>query len=128
MSLATIDTKTKSDDIAALLKKAFGKTVFLWFGGCVNGDNPRQFVWAATGKKFVFTNWGPGQPDFSNSKEYCAHIGSTTMDAWNDNSCTSKLGFICDYNQQVVKCDESDRRKQLDGHVVFRDIIFNLKQ
>lgn len=143
MSLVTIDTKTKSDDIAALLKNNFNKHIFLWIGGCVNGTDPRQFVWIATGKEFTFSNWGTNQPDFSHHNEYCAHLDYSTTVTWNDNICQSTLGFMCE-NKHVQKCEEETKilsrvvgegdeelnrlRKQLDGRVIFRDLIFNVRQ
>ena len=142
MSLVTIDTKRKSDDITALLKNNFGKRVPLWIGGTVNGVNPRQFVWIATGKKFVFTNWAVGQPDFAGSNEYCAQTGWTDNMEWNDHVCGLPFGFMCEH-KQLYTCHDGTKvaiqsgienvdlgplLKQLEGRVVFRDFILNINR
>ena len=138
MSLVTIDSKNKLDDITALVNTSFSQGAHLWLGGCVNAIDPLEYVWVATGKKFEFNNWAPNQPDFSNSSEYCAHMRASTM-LWNDILCTYQMGFMCEYSQQVHKCveepkvvtrAESKRTEELDklnARIVFRDIIFNLK-
>lgn len=142
MSLVSIDSKRKSDDITALLKKTFGRKMRLWIGGAVNGVNPRQFVWIETGKKFVFTNWAPGQPDFAGSNEYCAQTGWTDNMEWNDHVCGLPFGFMCEPKQShncnentkvthlpdIERVDLSPVLKQLEGRVVFRDFILNINR
>ncbi|XP_037822314.1 lectin subunit alpha-like [Lucilia sericata] len=151
MSLVTIDTKLKSQDITALLTDIFGKRIPLWIGGVVNGNNPRQFVWLATGKKFTYTNWGPSQPDFAGNNEYCAQTGWTNAMEWNDHVCSNQYGFMCEYsryhrcqeemqtklqedmkNQQHFELkkiveDMLPKFKNIDGESrTFRDIILNI--
>lgn len=143
MSLVTIDTKMKSQDITALLTDVFGKRIPLWIGGVINGDNPRHFVWISTGKKFLFTNWGPGQPDFAGNNEYCAQTGWTNNMEWNDHVCSNKFGFMCEYshyyrckNELDSKSKEENKKSELKGMLgdllpdgrSFRDLIFNINQ
>ncbi|XP_065357569.1 lectin subunit alpha-like [Calliphora vicina] len=151
MSLVTIDSKLKSEEITALLNEIFGKKTHLWMGGTVNGDNPRQFVWISTGRKFTYTNWGNAQPDFAGNNEYCAQTGWTNAMEWNDNKCFNKLGFMCEYSryhqcqvemqkkvqeemmkQQQIELKQMVGEKQLGLKKVdvesrtFRDIVFNI--
>ncbi|KAM7361029.1 lectin subunit alpha-like [Cochliomyia hominivorax] len=141
MSLITIDTKSKSEDVTDLLKNVFGKRTPLWIGGVINGDNPRQFVWSATGRKFTYTNWSNGQPDFAGNNEYCAQTGWTDNMEWNDHVCTLKFGFMCEYSRYHHCQNEIDTRakdetkktelKTLLGELLpdgrtFRDLIFNI--
>ncbi|XP_065363442.1 lectin subunit alpha-like [Calliphora vicina] len=149
MSLVTIDSKLKSEEITALLNDIFGKKTNLWMGGAVNEDNPRQFVWISTGRKFTYTNWANAQPDFASNNEYCAQTGWTNAMEWNDYKCFNKLGFMCEYSHQyqgemqkkvqeeMIKQQQVELKemvgqllhglKKVDGESrTFRDIVFNI--
>ncbi|XP_065368433.1 lectin subunit alpha-like [Calliphora vicina] len=130
MSLVTIDTKLKSQEITSLLNDIFGKRIPLWIGGTINGVNPRQFVWISTGKKFTYTNWANGQPDFAGNNEYCAQTGWTNAMEWNDHVCSNQYGFMCEYSRYHQCQEETRKQQQMVGEMLpgrtFRDIVFNI--
>ncbi|TMW52748.1 hypothetical protein DOY81_002198 [Sarcophaga bullata] len=123
MSLLTIDSKSKSDEINKIVKTAFGKNVILWVGGYAVGKN-RQFTWIGTGEEFSYTYWNGKNPDFNNNDEYCVQIGWSASMQWNDNKCTSKYGFVCEFRE----CDDGNNSRHYNV-VVYNNqisIIFNI--
>ncbi|XP_037822318.1 lectin subunit alpha-like [Lucilia sericata] len=111
MSLTAFDSKVKWDDVLTMIQKQFEKKLILWTSGYAVGDK-RQFMWMTTGEEFTFTNWTTGNPDFSEQKEYCVQIGNGPHYEWNDNSCTKKFGFICEFKEQQCKNYYSDKITQ----------------
>ncbi|XP_037807825.1 lectin subunit alpha-like [Lucilia sericata] len=101
MKLVTIETKTKSDDINALVLKSFDKRISLWVGGIATRDNTNKlkYIWIYTGQPFSYVYWSPNNPDFKNNNEYCINIGSTDDMKWNDYPCTRTLGVICELQE-----------------------------
>lgn len=87
-----------------------GKNLVLWISGYAVGDQ-RQFMWMTTGEEFTFTNWTSGNPDFSEKKEYCVQIGNGPYMEWNDNTCTKKFGFICEFKEQKCQQNSHDSEK-----------------
>ncbi|XP_046805797.1 lectin subunit alpha-like [Lucilia cuprina] len=98
MTLVTIDTKEKSNEITDLLRNTFGNVNPLWIGAITSGANPLEYVWISTGNKFTFTNWAPGQPDFYMNQEYCVQTGWSDEIKWNDHYCFTNFGVICEYD------------------------------
>jgi len=43
-----------------------------------------------------FTNWDPGQPDYSGGDEACVNIWADRGSRWNDYPCSQKMCFICE--------------------------------
>ncbi|XP_065365469.1 lectin subunit alpha-like [Calliphora vicina] len=119
MTLLTIDSKIKSEDINQVVKKAFGKNVILWVGGYAIGTN-RQFTWIATGEEFTYTYWYASNPDFYNSEEYCVQIGWHANMGWNDNKCTKKFGFICEFKPQECS-DYVDDKKYKNQNIIINN-------
>ncbi|XP_065357557.1 lectin subunit alpha-like [Calliphora vicina] len=111
MSLATIDTKEKSDDITSLLKKTLVNVNPLWVGAVANG-NDRLYVWISTGNKVTYTNWYEGEPDFYNNNEYCLQTGWSNKIQWNDHECHKQFGLICELNQQYHFIEEIETKLQ----------------
>lgn len=115
MTLVTIDSSSKSDEINFLVKNNFGK-VNLWIGGIMSRFPYRHFIWLSTGKPFSYTYWQGNNPDFFASNEYCAHIGWGSNLEWNDMACTNHHGFICEPNQQLLQTkqlqQEVEKEKQ----------------
>ncbi|KNC25659.1 hypothetical protein FF38_04940 [Lucilia cuprina] len=108
MYLTAFDSKVKWDDVLSMIQKHFGKNLVLWTSGYAVGDK-RQFMWMTTGEEFTFTNWTTGNPDFSEQKEYCVQIGNGPYLEWNDNTCTKKFGFICEFKEQQSKNHSHDK-------------------
>ncbi|XP_065357580.1 lectin subunit alpha-like [Calliphora vicina] len=99
MSLMAVDAQVKWNDVVSMIKKQFGENLLLWISGYAVGDN-RLFMWMTMGEEFTFNNWSPGNPDFVEQNEYCVQIAGGPNMQWNDNTCTKKFGFICEYNEQ----------------------------
>lgn len=110
MSLATIDTKEKSDDITALLRKEIINVNPLWIGAVANGED-RHYVWISNGHTVTFTNWFQGEPNFYAKSEYCLQTGFSENLQWNDDRCHRSFGLICDYGQNM---DIRNKLQQLE--------------
>lgn len=73
-----------------------------WTSGQRQVENSCQspFVWKPSRGEtlsFGFTNWGPGEPNCNNNKEFCLHILPMTNFTWNDGWCTTQLCPVCEY-------------------------------
>ncbi|KAM7351014.1 uncharacterized protein ACRADG_003988 isoform 1-T1 [Cochliomyia hominivorax] len=100
MTLVSIETQAKSDEINTLVNKVYGKNVILWVGGLlIPSGSSRNYIWIATGQIFSYTKWKLNNPDFSLNNEYCIQIGVNANMEWNDNVCDNKYGFICEESQ-----------------------------
>ncbi|XP_037822321.1 lactose-binding lectin l-2-like [Lucilia sericata] len=98
MSLATIDTKEKSDDITDLMKATFSNPNPLWIGGAATGSD-HHYVWISNGEKFDFTNWNPGEPSYYSESELCLLTGWNAELRWNDHQCHKTFGMLCELSQ-----------------------------
>ena len=51
-------------------------------------------TWAwLDGSPMSYTDWYPGEPNFSGNKEFCGHIWK--MGKWNDVNCDYLQGYVC---------------------------------
>lgn len=73
----------------------------LYIGGHDLGEEGR-FIWPLNGKSFDFANWSNGNPDNYKNVEDCAHIWDITDYEWNDTTCETKMGFICEDNPYLA--------------------------
>ncbi|KAM7361070.1 lectin subunit alpha-like [Cochliomyia hominivorax] len=112
MTLLTIDSKSKSDNINQIVLKTFGKNIVLWAGGYAVGTN-RDFKWVATGEEFTYTFWHGANPDFSGKVEFCMQIGWGSKMEWNDNNCTKKFGFVCEFRPNEYNDDKNFRNQNI---------------
>lgn len=96
------------------------KPPHLWLGGNDLGETGK-YIWISTGKQFDFTNWSTGSPDNYKGLEHCAHIWAVTDFEWNDGSCQSKIGYICEENHFVLAA-----RKDFAIKKHFIDQLFEL--
>ncbi|XP_063436765.1 collectin-12-like [Mytilus trossulus] len=55
-----------------------------------------HFVWEADNTNVTFTDWAPRQPDNYRNAEDCVHMDYGLSNTWNDNSCSKKVGYICE--------------------------------
>ncbi|KAM7361066.1 lectin subunit alpha-like [Cochliomyia hominivorax] len=118
MSLLTIDSKSKSENINQIVLKTFGKNVVLWVGGYAVGPN-RQYTWVATGEEFTYTLWSGPNPDFYNKEEFCMQIGWSSSMGWNDNNCIKKFGFICEFRPN--ECNEIDDKNLRNQNIIINN-------
>ncbi|XP_023305972.2 lectin subunit alpha-like [Lucilia cuprina] len=103
MSLVTIESASKSNEINRLVQDTFGKRLNLWIAGVRNRYPIQHFVWLPSAKKFSYTYWEGQNPDFSGAVEYCVHIGWGSKMEWNDKACNFEFGFICEPNHQLLE-------------------------
>ncbi|XP_065357591.1 lectin subunit alpha-like [Calliphora vicina] len=111
MSLATIDTKEKSDEITDLIKNTFSKINPLWIGGVAIGTD-HHYVWTSTGDKFTFTNWAPGEPSYFSETELCLLTGWSDKILWNDHQCHKNFGVLCEYSELYNREQEIETKLQ----------------
>ncbi|XP_065149408.1 ladderlectin-like [Paramisgurnus dabryanus] len=65
-----------------------------WIGGH-DGEIDGQWLWA-DGSQFDFTSWCPTEPNNNGGKpEDCMEINFTTNRCWNDESCLTRMSYIC---------------------------------
>lgn len=103
MTLVTINTEQKSNEINQLVKKIFNTNKNLWVGGIMSRYPQNRYIWLSTGKPFNYTNWDSSNPNFYESKQYCIQIGLNNQMQWNDYPCYEKLGFICESDEKHLK-------------------------
>ncbi|XP_052084105.1 collectin-12-like [Mytilus californianus] len=67
----------------------------VWIGA---HDSMREshFVWEADNTDVTFTDWASRQPDNWRNGEDCVHLDYGLSNTWNDNSCSKRLGYICE--------------------------------
>lgn len=106
MTLVTINTEQKSNEINQLVKKIFNTNKDLWVGGIMSRYPQNRYIWLSTGKTFNYTNWDSSNPNFYESKQYCIQIGLNNQMQWNDYPCYEKLGFICEFNEKYLKYEK----------------------
>ncbi|XP_037807838.1 lectin subunit alpha-like [Lucilia sericata] len=101
MNLVSIETEQKSEKINQLVMETFGRNIKLWVGGVMTHyHDGRQYIWTHTGQPFTYSFWSGANPDFETNSEYCVQIGWGYNMEWNDKSCDSRLGYICELPQQ----------------------------
>ncbi|XP_013110110.1 lectin subunit alpha-like [Stomoxys calcitrans] len=99
--LVEVHSGKKNKVLLNALDSFFGKPYNLWLGANdeFNSDRDfnRPFYWASSGKRMTFSNWSSNNPDNFRSEEHCVHTWAAREPfAWNDASCTSKMGYICE--------------------------------
>ena len=70
----------------------------------VSLDRNRTFFWLTTGKKLTYTFWARNNPNNVKNQEHCLQIWRYSPEyQWNDESCSKKMGFICE--NAFIQCD-----------------------
>ncbi|KNC22268.1 hypothetical protein FF38_10421 [Lucilia cuprina] len=107
MTLVEIKTEAKSLELYSLIKKAQEqksiKGDYIWIGGILNRFPTHQFVWLSTGEYFTYTNWYDNNPDFQDDNEFCVELVMDENWKWNDDSCITTGGFICECKEGTKK-------------------------
>lgn len=123
MTLVTIETTAKSEEINSLVIKSVGRT-YLWIGGiATRHPAPNKFVWLKTLNQITSTFWHDNYPQFSRDNEYCILIGFTANMKWANNNCVLKYGYICEEDSEKLK--QQDLQKNLTLEIKERE---NLQQ
>lgn len=124
MTLVTIETTAKSEEINSLVIKSVGRT-YLWIGGiATRHPAPNRFLWLKTGNQITSTFWYDNYPQFSSSNnEYCILIGFTANMKWANYNCVLKYGYMCEEDSEKLK--EQDLQKNLTLEIKERE---NLQQ
>ncbi|KAA0712402.1 Ladderlectin Precursor [Triplophysa tibetana] len=88
-NLASVRSKAQNDFLLSLLPA----NTRVWIGGH-DGEMENQWLWS-DGTRFIYTNWCNSQPDNFRASEHCLEISFTDNRCWNDESCSTKLAYIC---------------------------------
>ncbi|XP_075158349.1 salivary C-type lectin 2-like [Haematobia irritans] len=100
MTLVSIDTKVKAEDVQIILNEAFlndKKKIPPLYIGANDLVEFREFVWISKGDTFTYANWENSEPNnYQQLNERCVHIGFHGNEKWNDINCSRKYGFICE--------------------------------
>lgn len=93
MSLISIETREKFEQINKLVKKNVGMN-FLWIGGyALPNSDPLKFLWVRSGQILNYAYWESGNPRTGYGD--CIQSGFSNM-AWFNYHCRDKVGFICE--------------------------------
>ncbi|XP_065145834.1 ladderlectin-like [Paramisgurnus dabryanus] len=89
-NLVSVRSTVENDFLLSLLPAETSA----WIGGH-DGEVDGQWLWA-DGSQFDFNNWCPKEPNNDQGKpENCLEINHSTKRCWNDESCSTKMGYIC---------------------------------
>lgn len=93
--LAAIGSQAENDLVAGL---AANNTDYpeVWLGGSdLNAEG--SFAWLS-GEPFGFTGWAAGEPNQNGgtAEEDCVAMRTDTLGAWNDETCSGALTFVCE--------------------------------
>lgn len=123
MTLVTIETTAKSEEINSLVIKTVGRT-YLWIGGiATRHPAPDRFLWLKTLNQITSTFWHDNYPQFSRDNEYCILIGFIANMKWANYNCVLKYGYICEEDSEKLK--QQDLQKNLTLEIKERE---NLQQ
>ncbi|XP_065357061.1 lectin subunit alpha-like [Calliphora vicina] len=119
MTLVSVETSLKSQEVNTLVKNTFDRIVILWVGGIMTRyPDSRHYIWIATGQPFNYTYWHGKNPDFKGNNEYCIQIGWGPNMEWNDNRCTSNYGFMCEDHRQNSVIDSVKEHEKLKQNLI----------
>nr|XP_006816218.1 PREDICTED: uncharacterized protein LOC102809517 [Saccoglossus kowalevskii] len=97
--LASIEDE---DEQSFINGRVFNIGIRFWIG-LHDIDDENQFEWF-DGTPFVFTNWGPGEPNNAGEEgEDCVHLidQEDKLGEWNDQVCTDLMGYICKKRKSI---------------------------
>ena len=66
-----------------------------WIGLRRNATDPDSFVWT-DGTVLTYSKWGPYQPDNQGQVQECGLTGHRKPTLWDDQSCATRLSFVCE--------------------------------
>ncbi|XP_078090892.1 C-type lectin BiL-like [Mustelus asterias] len=98
--LASIHWEKQNEFIGQMITDVKGVLVRTWIG-LHDFFREGTFLWT-DGSPTDFIKWGLGEPNNSHGSEECGHTGFRQQKIWNDQSCETKLPFIC---SNKVQCN-----------------------
>ena len=66
-----------------------------WIGLRRKATDPDSFVWT-DGTVLTYSKWGPYQPDNQGQVQECGLTGHRKPTLWDDQSCATRLSFVCE--------------------------------
>ncbi|XP_051980253.1 ladderlectin-like isoform X2 [Xyrauchen texanus] len=89
-NLASVQSKLANDFLLSLVPVSSRA----WIGGH-DGEVDGQWMWT-DGSVFDFTYWGSKEPNNDNNvPENCLEISRDGERRWNDEQCSTLMGFLC---------------------------------
>ncbi|XP_051549579.1 ladderlectin-like [Myxocyprinus asiaticus] len=89
-NLASVQSKMDNDFLLSLVPGSSRA----WIGGH-DGEQDGQWMWT-DGSVFQFTYWGSTEPNnYKNVPESCLEISRNSERRWNDELCSTLMGFLC---------------------------------
>ncbi|GAB6026330.1 hypothetical protein CHUAL_012536 [Chamberlinius hualienensis] len=99
MTLVSIDSKEEAENLKKVIEPTQNfdgariAEMDYWTAGMLADDG--RWVWASTGRPFVYTNWAPGSPSDSSRAERCMKLWGHHHLQWDDTICNARLHYIC---------------------------------
>ncbi|XP_056322042.1 ladderlectin-like [Danio aesculapii] len=87
-NLASMQNKVENDFLLSLVPRS----TRCWIGGH-DGEQEGQWLWT-DGSVYGYTNWCPEEPN-NKRIENCLEINWTSNRCWNDQSCSTLMGYLC---------------------------------
>ncbi|KAF7281548.1 salivary C-type lectin 2-like [Rhynchophorus ferrugineus] len=100
MNLAAITTEVEASNLDFALRNTAKDGDSFWMSGSNLPDvETKQYYWFTGGKRAVYTDWLPGEPNDEEGVEHC--LGWEQREGvgvgWNDFECTLEKKYICQY-------------------------------
>ncbi|XP_073675634.1 galactose-specific lectin nattectin-like [Garra rufa] len=90
-NLASVRSKLENDFLLSLLPSSSTRC---WIGAH-DGEQEGQWLWN-DGTFYSYTNWCTGEPNNHNpGPEHCVEISVSSNHCWNDESCSTLMGYVC---------------------------------
>ena len=97
--LVDIESEEENDYVSNLIKNELSISAGIWTG--INDQDTEGSFQKSDGTVQNYFNWRHGEPNNDNGgqPENCVDVSYTSK--WNDNSCSTKLSFICERGRVI---------------------------
>ena len=92
--LVSMHTEEEDRFISSLMRADADEQIY-WIGLRMNCPTC-EFEWTDQ-SSFNYAHWQEGEPNNSEGLENCVHLKHDAGDIWNDQKCTWRMGYICQY-------------------------------
>ena len=122
--LVTITSAEEQEFLKNTFMNVSGSSMLGWIGAYSDayyGGTPDYWCWV-TLEEWNYTNWGDGEPSFTDELEFFPHFRGdmTWNDASNEDPGKSQYGYICEYDDLYDELDDNyvvhDEYSDSDGN------------